>query len=318
MNYCHFIYSIFCLINIRLLSGVCGKAIQEDLKSEELNKTHFGYKWVPLKTGDKLPENIIFIPRSMDRYIGRARHFDEILPAEITSDGLGYISSCHIEIQKDQFEILTTTGGCKWNLYDFYEGFKDTILRVGTARNGEPIYIGRSGSSHYIYHLHSLYLTNTTPYVWIIDRNRGLAYPFTQYLSCDVQNKWIDTWAKNLPNNSVSGGKSEDDYDIYVARVKIDCDVVTGQAIPDIGIARAIKTDNGVIESDYCQVLVGEPNEYTWVSAKDGIIPEYAVVHGKNGLEVSYVARFNKTIGHLTHSEALEKQLAYEILVKNQ
>ncbi|XP_055840832.1 uncharacterized protein LOC129908399 isoform X2 [Episyrphus balteatus] len=313
---CHLISAILCLINIALLSCVCGKAIQESLQSEELNKTQSkGYKWVSLKSGDILPENIVLIQHSGNRYVGRARHFDEILPAEITADGSAFISSCHKEIQKDQFEILTTSDGCEWKSYNSYGDLEETILRVGNAWNGEPIYIGKSSNYENIYHTVSMYLKREERYTWTDNQNYYYYSPNWQYLSCNVKNKWIDTSAKNLPNNSVSGGKSEDEYDIYVARVKRGCDIVTGQAIPDIGTATAFLNDNRLIESAYCQVLVGEPGEYTWVSASDGEIPDYAVAHGKKGLEVSYVARFNRTIGHLTHSEALEHELDYEILI---
>ncbi|XP_055840833.1 uncharacterized protein LOC129908400 [Episyrphus balteatus] len=300
---CRLIGSILFFIILGLLRNVYGFS---------------SYKWVSLKSGDSLPENIVSIPRSEDRYVGRARHFDEILPAEITSNGMAFISSCHKEIHKEKFEILTTTDECDWKPYNDYQNLEETILRVGTAWNGEPIHVGQSGERSNTYHIASIYLTKNEPYTWTTDQNDYYYSPNWHYLSCNVKNKWIDTSARNLPNNSVSGGKSEDDYEIYVARLKRGCDVVTGQAIPDIGTATAFLNDNRPIEAAYCQVLVGEPNEYAWVSASDGEIPDYAVSHGQNGPELSYVARFNKTIGHLTHYEGLYQKLDYEILVMNQ
>ncbi|XP_055859326.1 uncharacterized protein LOC129921499 [Episyrphus balteatus] len=275
-----------------------------------------GYKWVALKTGDKLPENIVSIQRSKAKYVGRARHFDEVLPAEITANGSSFISSCHKEIAKDYFEILTTSDECEWKQYSNskYEEIDETVVRVGTAWNGEPIYIGLSDSNEV--HVTSIYLTKRETYTWFLNNNGY--YSNYRFLSCNVKSKWIDTLSTKLPNNTVSGGKSADGHKIFVARLKRDCDVVTGQVIPKLGKATGVLNNGRTIESAYCQVLVGEPKEYTWVAASDGEIPDYAIVHGKNGYELSYIVKLNRTINHLTYSKAVQQRLNYDILVVNQ
>lgn len=289
-------------------------------------------KWVPLKFGDKLPHKNILVDISddylvSDAFVGRARHFDEILPAKIFANGTALISCCNKQIFKDHFEILTTLDGCEWKPYSDYN-IDETAIRVGTNWNKEPIYVGLTYNNNYDKKDYaSIYLTSLKTERWnewnsngYIDTysNRDYYRPAEnkiKYLSCPTENKWVDASPVKLPNNTVSGDKSEEDYPIYVARLKRGCEIVTGQAVPEIGTATALLSNGEQIEVDYCQVLVGEANEYAWVVANDGEIPDYAVVNGKSGVELSYIARINKTIGHLTHSDAFLKKLDYEILV---
>ncbi|XP_055914756.1 uncharacterized protein LOC129947979 [Eupeodes corollae] len=275
------------------------------------------YRWITLQPGEKLPTNSVFVYESTTRYIGRARHFDEILPAEIYANGSAVISSCHKIKPKEKYEVLTLPEQCVWKSFSEIQNLDDTAVRIGTAWNGEPTYIVASRSDYYnsnYYYLDIIYLTKNQLFTWNAKSN--IYYQDEKvYLSCPHKTKWIDTAAVKLPNNTVSGGKSEDGHDIYVAQLKRGCDIVGGQAIPEMGTATAFLNDGRPIEASYCQVLVGEPDEYTWITASDGEIPDYAVVNGKHGNEIAYVARFNKTLGHLTHSEALEEQLDYEILV---
>lgn len=278
------------------------------------------FKWIPLKTGDQLPENSILVYNTNERYVGRARHFDEILPAEIYANGTAFVSSCNQEIRKEQFEILTAKpGDCEWKNANYIDGIDETVVRVGTAWNNEPIFIASHFQHYNDYndHIDSVYLTANKIIRWAYSgyyNEREIKH----YLSCNPMNRWIDASAMNLPNNTIYGGKSDEDYDIYVARLKRNCQIVVGQVMPQIGSATAVSYDNDDIEAAYCQVLVGEPGEYTWVSASDGEIPDYAVVSGKYGDEkMSYTVRINNTIGHLTYSRAFHEQLDFEVLVMN-
>lgn len=284
------------------------------------------YKWVPLKSGDKIPDNCVTIARNghnSERYVGRARHFDEILPAEIYANGTAYVYSCGKKFQKYQFEILTTSSVCKWMDFDSFEKIDETAVRIGTAWDNEPIYLGKyhqyyNNYNDYENDVFSIYLKTAKVKDSFGKEKQLNNLHRPKYLSCPTNVIWVDTLAANVTNNTVSGGKSEDGYEIYVARLRRKCDIVVGQAVPELGFAQAFLNYGEKIDADYCQVLTGDENEYKWIPASDGVIPDYAVAESyKINYELSYIARFNDTIGHLTHSEALEQRMDYEILVMN-
>lgn len=276
------------------------------------------YKWIPLKTGDKIPGKSVYVYHSIDRFIGRARHFNEILPAEIHANGTAYITSCSKKIRKHKFEILTIVGDLEWKEFSYIKDIDETVVRVGQSWNNEPIFIAVQSLSYYSpndYHIVSVYLASKKFDCWsdfVFDRDRT-----HKFLSLEPASQWIDVSVMDLPNNTVSGGKSDEDHEIYVARLKHNCEVVVGEANSQMGTATAILNNNSDIEDVYCQVLVGEPLEYSWVAASDGEIPDNAIVSGQDGNELSYIVRINKTIGHLTYAKAFREKLDYDILVMN-
>ncbi|XP_055913598.1 uncharacterized protein LOC129947175 [Eupeodes corollae] len=275
------------------------------------------YKWQPFKSGDKIPYNAAKIEAQEHIYVGRARHFDEMLPAEINANGSATVFSCQKVIPKYVLEILLISEECDWKEFDNFYDIDETAVRAGTV-DGEPIYIG-SGTLEKAYyeisvrHIASIMLNSQQVHCW---KNNNNCY-LLQYLSCNTKTKWVDSSAVNLPNNSISGGKSEKGHDIYVAQLKKGCNIFAGQVIPLMGIATAIQHNEETIVAKYCQVLVGEPNEYRWVSASNRQIPDYAVSNGKYGNELGYLARINMTLTYVTSTMIHGMEADYEFLVEN-
>lgn len=293
---------------------------------------HNSIDWVFLKSGDKLPhkDDLVEILNDhlTEEFVGRARYYDEILPAKVFANGTAVITCCGKKIFADEFEILTTSNGCEWKNWLYFDA-DETALRVGTAWDKEPIYVGifrykkksvtDPYTSKFSYgdtynNYNPIYLTSDQQTIvrWMIASGYDLVEKL--YLSCPTETKWVEAVADKLPNGTVSGGKSGDGHDIYVARLRRKCEIVTGQVVPDNKTATAFLNNGEQISAEFLQVLVGEPNEYIWVARSGGEIPDYAVINGKNGKEQSFIARINKTIGHLSYSTAREKS-DYEILV---
>ncbi|XP_055841966.1 uncharacterized protein LOC129909044 [Episyrphus balteatus] len=311
-------------------------------------KSATGLKWIPIEQDRELvlPDNIILIDDSERKWVGRTNvsDTDEIYPGEIHSNGEVHykpyrFSQLHI---KSYSEILTTSpsDNCQWKPYYYRNHYSDidhNAVRAGVDSDGDPIFVGRTYVRDNEKFISSIYLPNRK----ITQRWQELdeddhPYEQWQYLSCDTNKRWVDFETNHLPDNAVSGGKTIQNYEMYVARLKLsDGNFITGYVIPEMGAAvfddnlrkeksdsdeynnESNETNDQTGDSDIVQILLGDSNEYEWIFVADGMIPDNAVVNGKQKLELAYVARINKSIRHITQTEARELKSPFDILVKN-
>ncbi|XP_055845663.1 uncharacterized protein LOC129911774 [Episyrphus balteatus] len=248
------------------------------------------YKWISLKSGDKLPENAVSIAGSDSKYVGRTKYLNTMQLAEISTgsyrDSVEHATLIlySSKIVRHQFEVLVATGKCEWIFFD-KNHIPENIVRGGTSWNLEPVFVGRELGS-----IVSIFVT--------LNKKQSFPqYPYPvsnspfynlEVLICDSNHKWIDATSSSVPENSIRIGND----DGYVARL-----LGPNLHVPGIVYPKSNQTSiwykNNKLESFNIEVLVGEPKQYKWKNMKPKTgIPENAVVCGvSDNQELTYIAK---------------------------
>jgi len=258
------------------------------------------YEWVPLE-GKDMPKNAL--PAAKDH-----KDYFNVFVARAEDDGVLRSGKIHTDYKTGYIAVNGKEKELDWEACEVLCAHEDAVVEwvksengnvpvgtvVGSIVDGKKEFIGRGPTQDQVSPGRIVPDDGCmyTPY-------GGKDVVLKSYEALVIKNKnpmyeWVPVDSFDLPKNAVPAGKdASNDYNLFLARVKIDGKLRFGKAHTGYkGIYVPQKDEELVVYEQPFEVLVADPQaNVKWVDMENGKVPEGAVVGSVVDGKIEFIGR---------------------------